>query len=300
MCVVYNHPFPETVDAVRDWNSQFGDVTIVTPPGGAGDLEYYTGSYLFQAAIVEFLKSRKPVEGYTIVVSDDLVLNPGTDIEALMQFPDGDQFLLPGDGLLPEERFCNERIAPCFPRRLDDAPFWFWTNNVAITMLDSMNPEMGNGEPDPIAMLRGSEIWRANSARIDAMPGTVYPPVFASSSQWVPLHLARLVDESGNVSLPIPLFFGYSDFLVFPNARARMIADFLARTVRAKLFVEVAIPTMLAWSGLPVTLLNGRFDIRWSADRDELNFTGVEALRRFFEERPQCVGVHPIKWSRMD
>ena len=299
VCVTYNHPFPQTVDAVRNWNSQFGDVTIVTPPGGGGDVEYYAGPYLFQAAIVEFLKARRPVEGYTVVVGDDLVLNPNFDLEALKGFPDPDQFVFAGDGVLPVERFCDARTDPSSPRRLDEAPAWAWTNNVAIAMLDPISLESGSGEANPTAMLRASEIWRANSARLDAMPGTRWAPVVGRSPEWVELHVARLLDESGHVSIDIPLFFGYSDFLVFPNARAGMIADFLARTVRAKLFVESAIPTMLAWSGLPTTLLHGRLDIRWLDSRNDFDFDGVDAIRIFFDENPDCIGIHPVKWSRM-
>ncbi len=299
VCVVYNHPFPETVDAVRDWNSQFGDVTIVAPPGGGGDVEYYTGPYLFQAAVVEFLKAARPVEGYTIVVSDDLVLNPTFDLEALKRVPDADQFLFAGDGVLPVERFCTARTDPSSPRRLDEAPAWAWTNNVAIAMLDPIGLEAGSGEMDPTAILRTSGIWRANSARLDAMPDTRWAPLAGRSSEWVQLHVAQLVDESGHVSIEIPLFFGYSDFLVFPNAHAGMIADFLARTVRAKLFVEVAIPTMLAWSGLPTTLLHGRLDIRWLESRNDFNFAGIDALLGFFDENPDCIGIHPVKWSKL-
>lgn len=299
VCVIYNHPHPETVDIVRDWNSQFGDVTIVAPPGGGGDVEYYTGSYLFQAALVEFLKARAPSAGYTIVCGDDMVLNPTFDIEALKQFPDSDQFLFGGDGLLPEEESCSVRVDPTTPRRLDEAPHWFWSNHVAIAMIDPMSRETGSGDMNPTDLLRGSDIWRAHNARISEMPITRWVPDAQFRPRWVQLLMNRLAGESGYVTIDVPLFFGYSDFFVFSNADAGMIADFLARTVRAKLFVEVAIPTMVAWSGRSTTLLHGRLDIRWGESRREFEFNDLDEVRRYFEEHPECVGIHPVKWSRM-
>ena len=285
ICVVYNHAFPSSVDHVREWNSQFGEVTIVTPPGGGGDLEYCSGPYLWQAAVVEYLRAAPDVEGHTVVVGDDFVLAPGFDPATLL----GDH--------VDHGGLCHL----VWPLGSEIPGSWVWANRVATTWSRPTAPITGSGAEDCAAELRASELYRRGAEAIDQLGATTFtlaPDTGPETGWWAGMMRER-TGAKGRVNTGVPLRGGLSDLFSFPNSHSSAVRDFLARTVRVNLFVEVAVPTMLAWSGLHLERLGNRLDYRWGDDRAEFDFGSVDDVVGYLEQRPNLVGIHPVKWSRM-
>jgi len=285
ICVVYNHAYPSSVEHVREWNSQFGDVTIVTPPGGGGDLEYYNGPYLWQAAVVEFLRAAPNGEGHTVVVGDDFVLTPGFDPARLL------------GNHLDQGALCHN----VWPLRAQIPGSWVWTNRVATTWTRPTEPLTGSGAEDCAAELRGSELYLRGAEAIDQLGATTFTlaPAEGSETGWWASMMRERTGLKGRVNTGVPLRGGMSDLFSFPNSYSSVVRDFLARTVRVNLFVEVAVPTMLAWSGLHLERLGDRLDYRWGDNRAEFKFGSVDDVVRYLEQRPDLVGIHPVKWSRI-
>jgi hypothetical protein len=271
---------------VREWYSHLDDVCIVTPPGGGGDIEYYTGSYLWQAAIVEYLLERPETSGSTVVTGDDLLLRPEVALDDLL-------------GPNPEETVCHPGIWPVTGRLMRD---WYWVPRIALTWHYPMNPLFGNGTLNNHETLLGSEIYLRNRDTIDQLPKTRLGVEIdaATSELWLDRAAAQLTPQ-GHVDygLGVPIYAGYSDFFTFPNSYSSDFVDFLRRSVRANMFVETAIPTMLQWSELSIVEVADRLEVLWEADREQLNFTSLDQVDAYFDSHPHVVGAHPIKLSKL-
>ena len=104
--------------------------------------------------------------------------------------------------------------------------------------------------------------------------------------------------KDGVFRFGLPLSAGFSDYFTFPNWFAGEAEDFLARTVRCGIFCEVAVSTMLQWSGLDLVEMSWAFDLRWGAGREGSLPDSVAGLVQYFRDNPGIIGVHPVKTSR--
>jgi hypothetical protein len=96
----------------------------------------------------------------------------------------------------------------------------------------------------------------------------------------------------------LPLYIGNSDFFMFPNSLAPVIEDFLRRSLECGLFVEIAIPTLVAWLGLPVRYEHSRQLIPFGEDYKMFqNLKSISDLEQFFIENPKVLSIHPVKFS---
>lgn len=286
LCVVYNHAFPDTVESVRKLNEAFGDVVIVTPPGGGGDIEYYTGSYTWQAAVVEYLRSRPSEEqGHTLVVGDDVVINPSID---------------PFQFLAGSDQKCIHQGIWAIAGELPSP--WFWHERLALAYTRPMHHLLGNGEDNPRRLLSESALFASRVGEIQQLHHSKLVATGDPSlrANWVRACISEEFAGGLTVDFGLPLYGGYSDLFSFPNSSSAMILDFLMRSVRANLFVEVAIPTMLAWSGLEVISLGERLQACWGDDRKDIDFRGALDMWNYFERNPELVAVHPVKISKWD
>jgi len=284
--VVFNHPFPGNVERARAWNSRFGPVSVVAPPDGGGEVTYEVGSYFWQAAVVAALRASPRKHAHTLVIQDDALLAPDLDLGALL-------------GSEPDNTaLCHTAVPLAGPLMSG----WPWTLRQALLWSRSGDSLFGVGTYDARQTLLNSKIYRRNSERIGRLPvaSMIPDPDGDPKRPWAaPLQGLLPIGEKG-YSFGIPFYHGFSDFFTFPNRIADEVEDFLARTVRCGIFCEIAIPTMLRWSGVSVVSCSQRFDTRWGEERAGLEFRSQREVAEFFSQHPELIGAHPIKFSLLE
>lgn len=283
--VIFNNPFPRQVEAVRRWYEPLGDVCIATPVDGGGDVIYETGSFTWQAAVVAALRKRERRHEHTLVLHDDVVLRPGLDVLSLL----GDD---PASSAL-----CHSNWVLATPV----ISGWTWSLRVALGWEHSMHHEFGMLADDCAAVLKNSLLYQRNEAFISTLPEArlAFGEGGDPRRPWAEELQKFLPARKGHYWFGLPLRFGVSDYFTFPNRISVEVEDFFARTVRCSLFSELAVPTMLGWSGLQLVSHPQRFDDRWSDDRSGLEFHSEADIRAYFESAPELIGAHPIKFSRL-
>jgi hypothetical protein len=279
--VVFNHPFPSNIPRVRSWYGPFGDVTVVTPVDGGGDVQYDTGSFLWQSAVVAALRSVPRRHANTLVVHDDVLLSPGLDVLGM----------LPG----PDSALCHVNWALAGSVLTG----WGWNLRISLGWSSPMDSLFGIGTMNCGTVLRNSLVHRRRAHEIARLPEARFlrdEEEDARRPFATPLQ-DLLPFRDDQFAFGLPLRFGFSDYFTFPNSLAHEVEDFLARSVRCNLFCEVAIPTMLAWLGLNLVPCRDRFEDLWEAARTQLGLRTMDDVRALFAERPDIIGIHPIKMS---
>ncbi len=283
LLVIFNHRHESILDKVLDYNGRFSDNIVAAAPFAApGVVQYSSGVYLAQGAIVEYLATRRYRGDYTLVIHDDLVLNPTLDLSELA----------PG----------AEQIVRIYKTRLMDGnltPTWFWQVRVLASWFTPRTGLGGTGVNDPKELLATSLLYAQNQELIESMGVSrlaveVDPSsISASLAAWMNTHFPG----QREFDLGLPLFMGNADYLLFPNRHAVVIEDFLRRTVESGLMSEVAVPTLANWLGLPLTFDKERQVLQtgtvWNTD-----ITSVADIESLFAERPELISVHPVKFSR--
>ena len=279
--VVFNHAYPSNIPRVRSWYGRFGDVTVVTPVDGGGDVQYDTGSFLWQSAVVAALRAVPRRHEHTLVVHDDVLLAPDLDVL----------------GLLPNADSAVCHVNWALMGRLLTG--WGWNLRIALAWSSPMDSLFGSGTMNCATVLGNSLLHRRRAAEISQLPEARFSSDDEEDSRrpWATGLQQRVPFPDGEFRFGLPLRFGFSDYFTFPNYLAVEVEDFLARTVRCNLFCEVAIPTMLAWSGLELVPCKERFDDLWGAARVGLGLTSLADVRTFFADRPDLLGIHPVKMS---
>ena len=283
LLIIFNHRHESVVDRVIDYNRRFtSQISIAAPFAAPGVIQYSSGCTLAQGAIVEYLHERAPDAGYTVVIHDDLVLNPRTDLHDLL--PESGEWVR-----LYRTRLMEGRMTPT----------WFWQFRVLAAWFTPKTSPFGTHVNDPAGLLRSSALYAANEGLIRGM-GTsrlsiegdpqAISPVLAA---WVDAHMSGRT----TFDLGLPLFMGNADYLVFPNRWAPLIEDFLRRTIECGLMSEVAVPTLAAWLGLPMHFDADRQILR-TGERAFTELTSVDAIERYFEQHPDLLSIHPVKFSR--
>ncbi len=284
LLVIFNHRHESVLDPVLEYNSRFSDNVVVAAPfAGPGIVQYSSGVFLAQGAIVEYLASGRWRNEYTLVVHDDFVLNPAT------RLPD----LLPGD---------DREILRMYRTKLMAGPMtptWYWQFRVMVNWFTPRSNPYGTGVNSPRELLAESLLYQQNTQSIDAM-GTsrltfAVPPeeITATLAAWIDTHFPGREE----FDLGLPLFQGNADYFLFPNRLAPLIDDFLRRTIESGVISEVAVPTLANWLGLPLEVDAPRQVLRtgpqWFTD-----VTSVADIHALFERQPELLSIHPIKFSR--
>jgi hypothetical protein len=287
--VIMNHVHPELVPRVRRQFSRFDDVCIATPPGGEGDIDYYTGSFTYQSAVVQYLRSyASPDTGQTLVVHEDVAL--AADLSFLSQFDDTDDRVLCHDPQLIRGRLF---------------PGWDWNFRVLASWSQPMDSAVGSGVTDSPEVLRRTRLYKQHEYWFSMLGNATFDWTVGDSSIPPPANSLLRSWFGGNsgdhmsYDFGLPLFYGFSDYFTFPNSIAADVEQFLSATVSVGLFAEVAVPTMLVWLGRELVRGAETFDLLWGHARDSVaHITSDLALVEYFAARPGVFGVHPVDLSR--
>lgn len=283
LLVIFNHRHEAVVDRAVDYNRRFADNVVVAAPfSSPGGVQYSSGVWLAQGAIVEYLAQRRFRGDCTLVIHDDLVLNPGVQLSELA-VPHGEVLRMYRTQLIQGQM----------------TPTWWWHFRLLANWFTPRSNPFGTGVNDPRELLKSSLLFQQNRDEITRMgvsrlgfgaPPAQISPVLAA---WVDAYYPGL----STFNFGLPLFTGNADYLLFPNRLAPEIEDFLRRSIEGGLMSEVAVPTLANWLGLPL-----RFDYErqilqtgmgWNAD-----ITSVAGIEAFFAERPELLSIHPVKFSR--
>jgi hypothetical protein len=283
LLVIFNHRHEEVLDAVLDYNRRFSDNVVAAAPFAAPDVvQYSSGVFLAQGAIVEYLAGRRFRGDYTLVIHDDLVLNPALHLEDLV--PAGDDVV----------RMYRTRLLAGTMTRT-----WSWQLRVLTNWLTPRSNPFGTGVNDPADLLRSSLLHRRNRDVIEALGtsrltvGEDPASISAVLAAWIETHFPG----QREFDLGLPLFMGNADYLLFPNHLAPLIEDFLRRTIECGLMSEVAVPTLANWLGLPLEHDSERQYLRTGTDWFT-DVTSVGDIESLFSRDPHLISVHPIKFSR--
>ena len=285
LVVVFNHHHAGTIKLVQEYNSRFNcPVHIAAPFDGEEVIRYSSGSYLWQGAVVEYLSDLQNDSGYTLFIHDDLVLNASLQLSEL------------------------EDVEPHYIRFYDSHkvngildPQWPWTIRAMTNWFTPKHQSFGTGVDDVVQVLKGSLLYKRNQIYIDSLQSSTFmlenghPPLPEILSAWIDCYFPGRTE----FDFGLPLYAGISDFFMFPNAYASEIEDFLRRSVECGLFVEIAIPTLVHWLGLPVYYEGNRQLFPLGNDWNMFHhLQSIESIEQYFAENPDLLSIHPVKFSR--
>jgi hypothetical protein len=282
LLVIFNHRHEEVLDEVLNYNSRFSENVVAAAPfASPGVVQYSSGVFLAQGAIVEYLAGRRFRADYTLVIHDDLALNPQLRLEDLVSEQD---------------------VVRMYRTRLLEGsltPTWAWQLRAMTAWFTPRSNPFGTGVNDPSNLLRSSLLYGENRALIEEWGssrltlGAEPTEISAVMAAWIETHFPG----QREFDFGLPLFMGNADYLLFPNRMAPLIEDFLRRTIECGLMSEVAVPTLANWLGLPLVFDHDRQFLRtgteWFTD-----IRSVGDLEALFGKNPDLVSVHPVKFSR--
>jgi hypothetical protein len=284
LVIVFNHHYSVALNLVKKYNSRFSDnISIAAPFDELGVIRYSTGSYLWQGAIVEYLGKLENYEGSTLVIHDDLVLNSGLTMSDLAS-----------------EDLERVRFSHTFKFQGDINLNWPWQFRVLTNWFTPKHILFGSGTDDVVEILKDSLLYKRNQRYIDSLE-----PSRLNLAQDHTTH--ELVKTWANFYFPnrtefdfgLPLFIGNSDFFMFPNSYAPLIEDFLRRTLECGLFVEIAIPTLVEWLGLPIHFEQPRQLIPFGENYNMFqDLKSLDDIEKFFVAHPEVLSIHPVKFSK--
>jgi|GEM_PF-6561174 len=285
LVVVFNHHHAEAKKLVQEYNSRFNcPVHIAAPFDGEEIIRYSSGSYLWQGAIVEYLSDLKNYDGYTLFIHDDLVLNAYMQLSELED--DEPHFI---------RLYHSHKV-----NGISD-PLWPWTIRALTNWFTPKHQSFGTGVDDVVQILKGSLVYKRNRIYIDSLNSSKFvlesgrPPLPEILSVWID----RYFPGRTEFDFGLPLYAGISDFFMFPNTYASEIEDFLRRSIECGLFVEIAIPTLVHWLGLPVHHGGNRQLFPLGSDWNMFNhLRSIEEIEQYFVEHPELLSIHPVKFSR--
>lgn len=284
LVVVFNHHHSSAKNLVKRYNSRFSEhVRIAAPFGGSETIRYSSGSYLWQGAIVEYLRDLKDIDGFTLFIHDDLVLNSSLELHELIE--DELEFL---------RLYQAHRVGGNL------GTTWPWLLRVLTNWFTPKHQSFGTGVDDVVSVLKDSLLYQENQIYIDSLGSSRFvledgdSPISGLLSAWI----NRYFPDRTEFDFGLPLFAGISDFFMFPNSKARIVDDFLRRSIECGLFVEIAIPTLAKWLGLPIRYEQHRQHFPLGDDCNMFqNLNCFEEIERYFEENPEVLSIHPVKFS---
>jgi hypothetical protein len=285
LLIVFNHNYSKIVSPVVAYNRQFSsEIKVAAPFKGEGILNYCSGSYMWQGALVEYLKSTagKQDHGPTLVLHDDVAINPHMTLD---------------------HRFDPSQISfGAIYGVQGEFWSWHWNFRLATNWFSPKSVLFGHGVDSCVETLKATRLYKRNKAHIDNLPvsrllldrsaDSGYPAVVKG-------YLETYHGDSTTLDFGLPLYCGNSDFMVLPPGYDDDIIDFLEASIQCGLFVEVAIPTMLMWLNVPIRNLGKELHFPFGEAYSSFDgFRSPADIEEYFRTQSQLLAIHPVKFSR--
>ena len=274
LVVIYNHQFNKNIEIINQIYKDRFDAIYHLVPFYKGDLTnvipVYENSFRFQGYIAQSWKQLS-VSGCDsfVVIGDDLLLAPvlnGQNIHEKL-------------GLDPYDAFIP---AACFNYLVDGG----WSHSRKA--LEFLKHAKGSEGIEYLPSV-------AQAHDLISQHGLNYQPYMPS--------IAIPDSPSGDFyPMPYPLVFAYSDFFIVPLHNLELLAHYCGIFSSMNLFVEIALPTALAFSAtkLRTHTLNYSSGAMWNIEEiEELRVKHKGSLSSLFQNFPEKkIYLHPIKLSK--
>lgn len=273
LIIIYNHQFNKNIEILNlIYKERFDCIYHLVPfyQGAIPNvISVYENSYRFQGYIAQACKHLIETDCDSFVfIGDDLLLAPflnGQNIHAELGLKTNDSFL-------PVDCF-NERD-------------YGWVHSEKA--LNFFNYAHGSEGFKYLPSVSTAE-------NLIRRHGLNYQPFMNPKSLLHPL-------PNISNSMPYPLVCGYSDFFIVPSQDLELLAHYCGIFASMNLFVEIALPTALAFSAtrLRTKTLNYFSGAIWSVKEiDELLEKHSRNLTSLFRGFPdKKIYLHPIKLSK--
>lgn len=301
LVVIYNHKYDDNIPIIDSvYQSRFSHVYHAVPfyQGGHDHVIPVQGnSFYFQGYVAQVL-SRLAIQGFDhyIFVADDMILNPSINeknYEQLFKI-DANTCFLPGFIVLHERVKWWKRVEEAYhwsPKvkgielsksdlpLFDEAIFKFSKHNI-------------NFKP-----LKFHQVWEKPDSIKKLIKKVIRDPLYFYR------YLTKGIFKK-NYNLPYPLVGSYSDIFIINRKCVDLFAHYCRVFASTELFVELAIPTAMAFSTEQIST-ESNMDLRgralWSKtdleSLDAFNNSLSDLLHRF---PSNYLYLHPVKLSKWE
>jgi hypothetical protein len=306
LLILFNHNYEANLDRLKTiYESKFDNIYFIMPfYGGTRPdvIPVYENSYYFQGYIARALEALKHKEyEHYIIIGDDLILNPSINQNNYKEYfnVNEDRGFIPGPFLLSDTR--EQRPYRKFP------PFWPWNKLAVNFKVNAKGIEVQKflpsyNEAKQLLSRHGLHFSPKMSWRFFYGSG-VYKHYFTRKKHWSAVKYTFKMLPYLRKSLQYPMIGSYSDIVVVPGKHVEPMIKYCGIFAALGLFVEIALPTALAFSVPEIadeTGDNWKGETFWLKDTIEGLETKYEkSLSRLFEKFPdQTLYIHPVKLSR--
>lgn len=301
-CVLFNHPFPKNIPALREiYKDKFDDIIFVQPilPSTDPDvITSYRGSYCFHGLVVDAAaKLFEKNADYYVFVQDDVLLNPLLSSEQLIQRLD-----VPGNGAFISDYWALS----------GDVQDWSWTSSFLWKLFYPMNVFSGSGVESISSYLPDSSEVRQG---LEKKYGLKFGPILFDRDRETVVHdhlgnyeASRAIEkalleglfltarESKYIDPPFPFCCGMSDFFVVDAATFKTMVPLLGIMAAAQTFVEMAIPTaLLIAADRVIQSADVGLSVEWLWRQDRTSIAANDVATKFNDN---LLLIHPVKLSQ--
>jgi len=239
LIIIYNHQFNKNIDILEDiYKGRFSNIYHLIPfynGDKSNVIPVYENSYYFQGYVAQAFNSfYKPEYTHYFFVADDMVINP----------------------ILNENNYYTHlklSAQTCFLpnyKSFHDSAFWVRTKEAYAYSMNLKGLEVQGQLPEYAEALRkfhekGLEIEPLKYSQIW---GPISSPRNLGRTLFKDREWGRLLSSSilkVKYDLPYPLVGGYSDIFVLSSDMIKDFCHYCGITATTKLFVEIAIPTIM-------------------------------------------------------
>lgn len=308
LVILFNHNYElNVVNLKKIYAGRFDHLFFIMPFYQGKEeniIPVYENSYYFQGYIAKALEQIKSgaYEHY-IIIGDDLLLNPLINQDNYTDYfkVDQDTAFIPGPFLL------NDTTVTSPYRHL--APYWPWIKSALNFRIVQPGIEVSKFLPGyeealillkkhgyeftahmPIKMFYSNKVWKS-----------MFDRFFRGKPEEV---LTSLYYDLRNLNkkIPYPLIGSYSDIMVVPNKNINSFIKYCGIFAALHLFVEIAIPTALAFS---VDKIVTEADLLYKGitywNQEDIKLFGERyqnSLTNLYNNFPgNTLYIHPIKLS---
>lgn len=308
LIILFNHNYELNIgDLKKMYTSRFDHLFFIMPFYEGEDeniISVYENSFYFQGYVSKALEKIKSEQyDHYIIIGDDVLLNPCINQDNYnMYFKiDRESAFIPGPFLLNDTTVTS-------PYR-EWAPYWPWIKSALNFKIDQPGIEVSKflpGYEEAVALLRRHGL---------KFSATVPLKMFYSSKVWKSIFnklfrgkpekiLTVLLYDLKNINkkIPYPLIGSYSDIIVVPNENVDLFIRYCGIFSALHLFVEIAIPTALAFSVTKIVSeadLNFKGITHWNPEESKLFSEKFQSSRsKLYDNFPDhTLYIHPIKLS---
>jgi hypothetical protein len=307
LLILFNHNYEKNIERLEAiYGDRFSNMYFIMP-FYTGDkknvLAVYENSYYFQGYITQALKQIENLAfAHYLFIGDDLILNPEINERNYQSF-----FSLDDRKAFIPDFFTLNNPKEFRPYR-PFSPYWTHQNSALDFKIRQVGIEIAKYLPSYDEAK--SFLKRHGIHFTDKMPrGMFVPKPLFKTNESVIHNLRRLKVFIKNIQhilsppkIPYPLVGSYSDILIIPHEYKEKFILYSGIFAALHLFVEIAIPTALAYA-VPEVVTEKDLEKKGRTYWGEKDFKNLEieynsSFKQLIENFPEkCLYVHPVKLS---